>query len=109
MLEALKRYAEMAIAVTAIVALLDGAVVLVGGHLPPWETFADAQDVKDRLNKNDVVQASIQLELLNSSLDNAWKEYKQNHDDNAKNDIRRITREIRKLDPTEELPTPPEP
>lgn len=109
MYEALKKYGQLAAAVTAIVAVLSGAVVIVGGHLPPWATFADAQAIEKRLDKNDAVQASIQLELLNSSLDNAWKEYKQNHDDNARRDISRITREIRKLDPTEELPTPPEP
>jgi hypothetical protein len=105
----LKRFGETLGAVIVIATVFSGIVHLTGGSLPPWFTNAAGQAVIQRLDKNDAVQQSIQIELLNADLDRAWTAWDKNHDQNSRDDIVRLTAEIHKIDPTVPLAAPPPP
>jgi len=106
---ALKRIGEVAATVMAIGGLLSGFVWIMGGSVPPWVTTAAGQSILQRLDHEDAFQNSIALEVLDEKLDHAWERHRAHIDDpGAVDDIRRLNREIKKIDPTETLAPPPD-
>lgn len=108
MFDRLKRFGETAGYVAVIAGLFTGFCKFLDVNLPPWVSVADGQAILNRLNKSDVTQRSIQIEILSAQLDRAWDAYRANpKDDEAKANIWRLTRQLKELDPT--IPLPPVP
>lgn len=59
----LKRWGELAAAMTAVAAVFSAMVAAFGGHLPPWATWAWAMSLEDATKQN-----SIQIGQLNTLL-----------------------------------------
>jgi hypothetical protein len=57
MFERVKRWGEAAAAATALWALILGFTTAVGGHLPPWATYAWAQS-QDQITRQNALQLS---------------------------------------------------
>lgn len=105
----IKRLGEVAASVTAIAVVLTGILSLFGASIPPWTTAAQGQKIIQKIDQSNAFADAIALDVLDEKLDRAWARYRSDHNDlSAVDDIRRLNRQIKKIDPSETLNPPPE-
>ena len=61
-MERLKKWGEMATALTVIAALFSGMIAAFGGHIPPYMSWAEGMTLEDAVKNN--AQATQQLTVV---------------------------------------------
>lgn len=104
----LRDFGKITGTLTFLAALIVGFTKVVDGHLPPWLSVASASEMQKQMDRTESLAISTATNLLYRQLDDAWEQHRKDpQNERTKDEIRRVTRQIKDLDSRAQLNTPP--